>query len=127
MAPTVKQLEGYEELKTALNGLNDGDKPVFVLLCGSKDASGNSWCPDCVTADPIVHESAREKLKDGLLLCCQVGPREFWKDAKNPFRTDPKLKVTAVPTLIAWDKGNRLVEEQLFRRDLVDMLFEDDD
>ena len=27
---------------------------VFVLFSGSKDESGASWCPDCVTADPVV-------------------------------------------------------------------------
>uniref|UniRef100_A0A914XKV0 Thioredoxin domain-containing protein 17 n=2 Tax=Plectus sambesii TaxID=2011161 RepID=A0A914XKV0_9BILA len=120
-----KEVEGYDSLKSELKSLEKSDKPVFVLFTGSKDSSGKSWCPDCVTADPVVHASVKEKLSEGVFITCQVGPRDFWKNQSNPFRTDSKLKITAVPTLIHWGQSNRLVEEQLFKRDMVDMLFED--
>ena len=28
-------------------------KEIFALFCGGKDESGKSWCPDCVTAEPV--------------------------------------------------------------------------
>ncbi len=27
-------------------------KTVYALFCGTKDAEGKSWCPDCVTGMP---------------------------------------------------------------------------
>ena len=26
---------------------------IFALFCGGKNADGKSWCPDCVTAEPV--------------------------------------------------------------------------
>ncbi len=30
----------------------------------------------------------------------QVGPRNTWRDPDHPFRQDPKLRLTGVPTLL---------------------------
>ena len=31
----------------------NNEKDIFALFCGGKNADGNSWCPDCVTAEPV--------------------------------------------------------------------------
>ncbi len=31
-------------------------KQLFAIFCGSKDASGASWCPDCVTGKMGVQQ-----------------------------------------------------------------------
>ena len=53
MAQLIK-VEGFEAFKAKLSELTAGGGDVFVMFSGSKDASGVSWCPDCVTAEPIV-------------------------------------------------------------------------
>ena len=43
-------VEGYDAYNKAVEE-NKG-KQVFAMFCGSKDANGASWCPDCVTGKP---------------------------------------------------------------------------
>lgn len=42
--------EGFQEFQEILKdiGNNHKSKDIFVLFSGSKDVSGQSWCPDCV-------------------------------------------------------------------------------
>ena len=98
---------------------------MFVLFCGSQLESGQSWCPDCVKAEPVVAKVAKER-SEGVLVHCAVGPRDSWKSPDNEFRTHPKLKLTAVPTLLQWGSNKRLVEEECTKEDLVRMLFEEE-
>ena len=45
---------------------------------------------------------------------------------KTEFSVDPKLKLTGVPTLLKYGAPQKLVEDQLFKPDLIKMLFEED-
>ena len=43
------------------------------------------------------------------------------------FSVDPKLKLTGVPTLLKYGSpGQKLVEDKLFKPDLIKMLFEEE-
>ncbi|CAG5089669.1 Oidioi.mRNA.OKI2018_I69.PAR.g12298.t1.cds [Oikopleura dioica] len=42
---------GYAEWQEFVKS-NSG-KDIFALFCGGKDENGKSWCPDCVTAEPV--------------------------------------------------------------------------
>lgn len=48
------KVEGFDAFKAKLSELTADGGDVFVMFSGSKDASGVSWCPDCVSAEPIV-------------------------------------------------------------------------
>ncbi|XP_038054847.1 thioredoxin domain-containing protein 17-like [Patiria miniata] len=106
---------------------HEGKGLVFILFCGDKDASGNSWCPDCVDAEPVVTAGLASAPDDAVFIYCCVGDRAFWKDQQNGFRTNNKVKLSAVPTLLKWGTQKRLVEEECKKPDLVKMFFEDDD
>ena len=41
-------IEGYEEFCKSIDDFSKQNKQIYVLFSGSKDASGKSWCPDCV-------------------------------------------------------------------------------
>jgi len=60
--------------------------PVFVVLFGSEDAETNeSWCPDCVIADPLIRTAIRN-VADSTLIECPVGARsEYGRDALRVF------------------------------------------
>ncbi|RKP24717.1 hypothetical protein SYNPS1DRAFT_2118, partial [Syncephalis pseudoplumigaleata] len=65
-------------------------------------ATGLSWCPDCVDADPHIR-TAIEALPDSLLILCPVGDRAAWKNQpQHPYRCHPAIALTAIPTLIRW-------------------------
>lgn len=99
-----------------------GDRPLFVLFSGSKNAStGVSWCPDCVAADPII-DSVLQSLDGGcVLLACSVD-REPYRTPDYAYRVDPNIKLTCVPTLMKWSRGKaiaRLNDSQCQVREFV--------
>ena len=67
MAELIK-VEGFDAFKAKLSELTAGGGDVFVMFSGSKDASGVSWCPDCVSAEPIVSVGTSASLPPALAL-----------------------------------------------------------
>ncbi|XP_071093163.1 thioredoxin domain-containing protein 17-like [Haliotis cracherodii] len=122
----VKEVEvsGYEAFQKAAD--ENKDKVVFALFCGDVDDQGKSWCPDCVVAEPVVMRNLKSAPEDAIFIHCKVGPRDFWKDQSNIFRTDPNLALKSVPTLLRMGKPQRLEEAQCAKDDMVQMLLEED-
>ncbi|XGW16067.1 hypothetical protein V3C99_001486 [Haemonchus contortus] len=116
-------VNGYEEVNKAISSANGR---VFVLFTGSK-VDGKSWCPDCVSAEPFIESvTHKEDVKslDATFITCFVGARDYWKDPKCPFRTDPTYKLTCIPTLIECGKKHkRLMEKQLMNEGLLKDFF----
>lgn len=56
-------------------------KQLFAMFCGSKDANGASWCPDCVTGkvyERVTMSCARNNPKAGpRLYDFTMSPRGF--------------------------------------------------
>ena len=49
--------------------------PVFVVLIGSAtEETGESWCEDCVIADPLIRAAIRG-VPNSTLIECPVGQR----------------------------------------------------
>lgn len=96
----------------------------LLLFFGSEDpATGESWCPDCVIADPVLRAQATAQRPDLALYECPVGMRGDWKNRpEHPYRTHHLLRVQRIPTLIFFEKGcerGRLVEGDCAKPDLV--------
>ncbi|KAI8645628.1 hypothetical protein BD408DRAFT_411268 [Parasitella parasitica] len=88
--------------------------PVFVLFFGTETPeTSESWCPDCVIADPLVRR-AIIPVKDAILIEAPVGDRNEWKgNSTHIYRT--RFGVPAIPTLFKWSAagpGEKLVEEE---------------
>jgi thiol-disulfide isomerase/thioredoxin len=84
-------------------------RQLFVLFTGTKDAStGLSWCSDCVRAEPVI-DAALEKADGGcVLLVCTVD-RAPYRAPEYQYRTDPRIKLACVPTLMKWNNGKALL------------------
>jgi len=120
-------VKGFSDFISQVDTLSQQDKKILCLFCGDKDASGKSWCPDCVTKEPIVREALNSlSSRDNLVfLYCMVGDRDYWKDRSNDFRLHKDLKLTGVPTLMIWGRPNeKLVEDQI-TADSVSMFLDD--
>ncbi|XP_067394097.1 thioredoxin domain-containing protein 17 [Emydura macquarii macquarii] len=117
-----KPVRGYSQFVQAAE--QNRARPIFVLFCGDKDAQGSSWCPDCVSAEPVVRSELNNMPDGSVFIYCQVGDRAYWKDPNNEFRKN--LKLTAVPTLLKYGTPQKLVEEECLNRELVHMLFTED-
>jgi thiol-disulfide isomerase/thioredoxin len=87
---------------------------LFVFFGSEDPATGASWCPDCVTADPVLRRACSELRPDLTLHECPVGERSAWKNQPaHPYRLDPDIRLARIPTLIRFDDGcerGRLVE-----------------
>lgn len=102
--------------------------PIYVLYTGTKlPDTGESWCPDCVEAEPFIEKGFEAAPENTLLVIVEVGDRPFWKDHNCPFRTNPVTKLKVLPTLARWGTQKRLEGDQLLNLELIDMLLTDED
>ncbi|XP_064071613.1 thioredoxin domain-containing protein 17-like [Vanessa tameamea] len=124
---TQIEIKGFDEFVKYTETIDDNGPPVLFYFSGSKLPDGNSWCPDCVVAEPMVKAFVSELNKNIIFVYVSVGDREYWKDRACPFRTDSRLKLMVIPTIIKWKGVQRLEGSQCGQRDLLQMLFEDDD
>ncbi|CAH0604928.1 unnamed protein product [Chrysodeixis includens] len=124
---TKVDLNGYDEFKRYADALDPKRKKVIFYFSGTKLDNGTSWCPDCVEAEPIVKTFMSQLKKDVIFGYVDVGDRPTWKDMNCPFRTDPRLKLMVIPTIVVWKGVQRLEGSQCTKVDLLQMLFEDDD
>jgi hypothetical protein len=96
----------------------------LYLFVGSEDpATGASWCPDCVTADPVLRRACTTLRPDLVLHECPVGARSDWKNQPDhPFRTHPAIRLARIPTLVFLEHGlerGRLVEGDCAKAEVV--------
>ncbi|XP_007523169.1 thioredoxin domain-containing protein 17 [Erinaceus europaeus] len=115
-------VSGFEEFMKAVE--QHKDKTIFAYFTGSKDSNGESWCPDCVQAEPALREGLKHIKEGCVFIYCQVGEKPYWKDPNNDFRKN--LKVTAVPTLLKYGTPQKLVESECLQADLLEMLFSEE-
>ncbi len=80
---------------------------------------------DCVKADPLI-KAAVSRVENSELLLVPVGDRLTYRDSKNPYKTDPKIKLKKVPTLTEWNHEGpvkSLIENECYdKRKLQDFL-----
>lgn len=119
----------FEEFQDAIKSLKtkdakDNQDLVLCFFAGSEDAKGNSWCPDCVAAKPILEAALKKAPEETTLIMCYI-ERAIWKDMRNPFRTDKELELKCVPTLMRWGTARRLDDIQCQEKDMVEMLLEE--
>lgn len=73
----AKQLvfNGLSQLRAHLSSIEPAKKSVFILFTGNKDESGQSWCPDCNVADPIIKSNLHLLSDQSEFITCYVGER----------------------------------------------------
>jgi len=121
------EVEGYEAFVAKIKELekDKGKHPLYILFTGSSDAQGKSWCPDCVQFEAMWEKM--KKPEGGSLVRVKVGPRDFWKDQKCPFRTDKTIGISSIPTLVKWGTPKRLSDGSIQKEGNVQMLMEEED
>lgn len=112
------------DAQSALERVVQARGDALFLFFGSPDpATGASWCPDCVTADPVLRAAIHRERPDLTLYECPVGLRSAWKGVPDhPYRLHPDLRVARIPTLIRFVRGceiGRLVEADCASPDVV--------
>ncbi|KAJ2708975.1 hypothetical protein H4R19_004482 [Coemansia spiralis] len=91
-------------------------RDVFVLFFGREvPATGESWCPDCVIADPAVRRAVA-KVDGAILLEVPVDPRSDAASPTKVFRERADIQLDRVPTLLRWTadgaSARRVVEDE---------------
>ncbi len=111
----IRRLAQPAEAFTTLDQVVSTDASALFLFFGTEDPqTGASWCPDCVTADPILRRTISSQRPDLILYECPVGVRSEWKNqSEHPYRLHPIFHLARIPTLIFIERGlerGRLVE-----------------
>ncbi len=103
------------EAAAAVAQVTSSQGSALFLFFGAEDPqTGASWCPDCVTADPVLRSTIAVTRRDLTLYECPVGQRSAWKNhPEHPYRLHPLFRVARIPTLVFLVDGverGRLVE-----------------
>ncbi|KAI5641760.1 hypothetical protein NE865_06064 [Phthorimaea operculella] len=121
------ELKDFNEFDKYYNAIDPKGPPVYFYFTGKKDDSGKSWCPDCVVAEPKVKEHINNLNKPMLFVYVDVGDVAYWRDKNCPFRTDSRLKLMQIPTIIKYKGVQRLEGTQCSKPDLLQMMFEEEE
>ncbi|XP_035436079.1 thioredoxin domain-containing protein 17 isoform X2 [Spodoptera frugiperda] len=124
---TTLELHGYDEFQKYVANIDPNSRSVVVYFTGEKLPSGLSWCIDCVEAEPVVKAYLNELKKEITFVFVDVGNPETWRNKACPFRTDSRTRLMVIPTIIVWNGVQRLEGSQCAKRELLNMLFEDED
>ncbi|KAK8793688.1 hypothetical protein WA171_002821 [Blastocystis sp. BT1] len=93
---------------------------LSVIFTGDIDpATGKSWCPDCIAADPVI-DLFLEDQKNNTVLVCLVKREGYKGNPDHPYRLHPLIKLQSIPTLIQFKNGKevgRCVEAQCRNED----------
>ena len=111
----IKRCATNAEVSAVVDALVASQGSALLVFFGAEDPqTGESWCPDCVTADPVLRRTIALKRKDLTLYECPVGQRADWKNQPaHPYRLHPLLRIARIPTLVFFENGverGRLVE-----------------
>ncbi|XP_050209011.1 thioredoxin-like protein Clot [Mercurialis annua] len=105
------------------------NKANLILFLADKDPATNlSWCPDCVTAEPVIYKKLEASSDDIALLRAYVGDRPTWRNPQHPWRLDSNFKLTGVPTLLCWENNavkGRLEDYEAHLEHKIDALISD--
>ena len=112
--PIVRLATPAEVQNRLLIGTAAKETALYVFFGSEDPLTGESWCPDCVTADPILRRACTTLRPDLVLYECPVGARSSWKNQPDHvFRVHPTIRLARIPTLLFFENGlerGRLVE-----------------
>ncbi|KAL0226199.1 hypothetical protein P9112_013523 [Eukaryota sp. TZLM1-RC] len=79
------------------------------------------WCPDCVSAAPII-DSISQEFANVPVYLVPVGSMMEWKSTNHELRAHPFFKLSKIPTLMVIDANKsyaRLEEAQCLEEEAV--------
>jgi thiol-disulfide isomerase/thioredoxin len=114
-----KNSANFSEAISEASGLVGESGNVFVLFTGAiKAETGKSWCGDCTRAEPVIEKVMGETTNACLVEC--IVEREDYRDQQYVYRTDKKIQLACVPTIMNWKNPKiRLDDSQSSNEDLL--------
>jgi hypothetical protein len=86
----------FDDAVKELNG------DVFVLMYGQRKENGDSWCPDCTSAYPLVESALQTRTTPSTLVECTVAREEYKGNSSYAYRLHERVQLKAIPQLIKW-------------------------
>jgi hypothetical protein len=101
---------------------------VTVSVCGSCAARtgthGNQeWLHTVERLCLVAITVSLNKESNEDMYVCDYFVISSWKDPKCPFRTDKRLQLRSVPTLMLWGQPKKVEETECSNPDLVSLFF----
>ena len=75
--------------------------------CATRNSSlpAADWCPDCVRSTGAVRAAVAAAPGARLLEVDVAAVPAEWKTPAHPLRSDPRFRLSGIPTLVAWRNG----------------------
>lgn len=90
------------------------DKAKVYLMITTAHEAGKPWCGDCVAAENMLSALFQPSgaLEGDTMVLCPLARATYRQPGGHPFKRDPLIKLTAVPTLYKWDVAQSQVSEE---------------
>jgi len=114
-----KLVRQYKSASAMAQDLVGAGNRYFVYVGAATDATGQAWCSDCRRAESVVHSAldcvAKNNSDRPTVVISADLDKQLYRRADHPFRVDPTLQLSAVPTLFCIADGkvvSKLVESE---------------
>lgn len=110
-----------EEFASIVRKYGDS-KYIYVYVYAEKSAeTGQSWCPDCVKAEPYVRKALAEKnAAECVFVTLPVVKLDYKSNPEFFYRKHPKLQLKAVPSLYGWTQTSNSLTQPLIESECWD-------
>ncbi|NRA38232.1 MAG: DUF953 domain-containing protein [Planctomycetes bacterium] len=103
----IQRCGNAQDLAAIWQDIRAQQSSALFAFFGSEDpGTGESWCKDCVTADPLIRIVRNDLRPEIVLYECPVGERNEWKDqADHAYKVHSQWRLEHIPTLILIENG----------------------
>ena len=107
-----ESITNYSQFYARIQSLTDkvshqDTREQLILLFTATEIPGTDqgWCNDCNYLEAILTNFMRRASHlAGYLVRVKVGSLQEWTDISNPYRTDPKIHLKSIPTLVSLEE-----------------------
>jgi len=122
---TVNSYRQAKKIILELEETNVRNDQIILFFLASKDERGQIWNNDCHMAEKAVSFLIKKIEAGGHMLKIHVGNRRTWMNPRNPWRRDPKFKITSLPTMMVCNTFKRLNGKRVFDMEAIISLLQD--
>lgn len=109
----TEHIHSYEYFQFRIKELNQKTTSIgstnekIIVFFTANDKPGRrsgTWCKDCNYVESLIAKFKIPKEDGSYLIRVKVGTLEEWKSPTNPYRTDPRIRLTSIPTIVVWNR-----------------------
>ena len=98
----IVYVNNYDSFYNFMTNYNPAGKRLNAYCYGSRNETHDSWCGDCINAEPYIDEALEKFGQNTIMLFVDVGSKAEWKDIENNYLR-MNCYLDFIPTLIHYE------------------------